>query len=315
MLVHSRSLVAFLFFLAALTPGAQATPLGVSSPTGDWTVVSFGNLMDVLDDQQTGHSEGDIVGNTGQPGFYTASDGVNIYYRVRLGETSFKHGAPEFERVFWVGVDANSDGALDLFMAVNNQGNNTSLEFRAAGSGLNNSPSTTSVGGALPQYTIQQNAANFHYAPVSGSLQPDIENLDLDGDGKTDAFLGFSVPLYGAPGTASLQRALAGLAGISISEDSPLAYVIATSTQTNALNQDLGAVDDNHYNPTWTWHELGALSSYVGLDGSEIIAPTAVPEPGTGSLLSGGIGILLILIGCRARLSFYARLRKTLFGH
>jgi hypothetical protein len=66
-----------------------------------------------------------------------------------------------------------------------------------------------------------------------------------------------------------------------------LRYVVATATQQNALNQDLGGAP-NAYNGDLTWEELGTLSN-----------PTPVPEPGAFALLAGG----LLIVALRSRAS------------
>src|ERR1700746_3782438 len=87
------SLVALTTFMA-LCGKTAATVVDVTSPTTNWTPVTYasGN-SDPSTDQQTGSEEGDIVGNTTHPAFYTAfgdagtpslTDGT-IGFRGRLG--------------------------------------------------------------------------------------------------------------------------------------------------------------------------------------------------------------------------------------
>jgi hypothetical protein len=216
---------------------------------------------------------------------------------VRLGKTDLKSGSPSFtSEVFWVGVDANHDGALDIFMAVDNSGSNQNLTFQDTGAGLNNSPNTTTVVTAQPQFTILQTAANYSYTFVN-SIDPVVNNIDLNGDGNTDAFLSFRVRFAGASGEPGLQDALTTLAGINITPATSLSYVIATSTQNNSLNQDLGGVDHG-INSSITWVQLGGLSKLVNIDGTD----SAVPEPGTATLLCfGGVLLFSARKWCRQR--------------
>ena len=94
------------------------------------------------------------------------------------------------------------------------------------------------------------------------------------------------MPLLGASGTASLQGALAGLKSISVNQNTQFSYVVATSTQTNSLNQDIGGVNNKTFNPALTYIQLGAISPPI--TGTGVVAP----EPGT----VGYFGISLALL-------------------
>ena len=287
----------FVFFLAVTAQCGWANMiLGVADPTTNWNVVNFSNLNDFINDQQTGQADADIVGNAQNPGFYSNYDGTYIYYRVRLGKTDFKSGSPNLSsEVFWVGVDANHDGALDLFMAVDNSGSNQNLTFQKTGPGLNNSPSTTTIVTAQSQFTIAQTPSNYHYTSVNSTIDPTVTNTDLNGDSNADAFLSFRVRFAGIPGEAGLQDALATFAGIFVTTATPLSYVIATSTQNNSLNQDLGGVNGG-VNSAVTWDQLGGLTQSLNLNGTL----AGIPEPGTAGLFVGG-GFLLWVLATRHR--------------
>jgi hypothetical protein len=280
--------------LFAGTPLSAASIASVTDPTTNFNVVPFPNQNDYFNDQQTGQGGADIVGNTANPGFYTAFDGTNIYYRVRLGATDKSGSKTAFSGLFWIGIDGNVDGKLDLFIGVNNQGSSKFLQFQAPGSGANNSPSTTSIGNALAKFQIAETTSNYNYASVSTALQPGLVDVDLNTDTKIDSFLTFRLPFAGAAGTATLQGAMAEIAGINITLTSSLSYVIATSTQQNSLNQDIGGLPKD-FDGTKTWKTLGGITRAVHLDGSPVIAET--PEPGTWvQLCSGGIVIGLYML-------------------
>lgn len=70
---------------------------------------------------------------------------------------------------------------------------------------------------------------------------------------------------------------------ISITDTSALRYVVATSTQHNSLNQDLGGVQGG-INSTQTWVQLGGYSALVNASG------TTIPEP-------SGFAIGLLALG------------------
>jgi len=277
----------------------SATITSVADPTTNFNAVPFPHQNDFFNDQQTGQGGSDIVGDATNPGFYSAFDGTSLYYRVRLGATDTSGQNIAFGGLFWIGIDANSDGALDLFVGVNNQGNNSLLQFQSPGSGANNSPSTTTIGTSLAQYRIAESASNFLYTSVSTVYQPGLTNTDLNTDGNTDSFLTFRIPFAGVSGTATLQGALAGIAGKSVTVSTPLSYVIATSTQQNSLNQDIGGLPQT-FDGTQTWQALGGITAPLNLDGTVAGAPplAPVPEPATWLQLSSGgaaLGLSMLL--------------------
>ena len=272
---------------ALLTTAAMAgTVTSVTSPTNNWTVVPTIDL-DPGKDQQTGQTDADLVGIVADPGFYTGFDGTNIYFRVRLGSVSDSH-TNAFKNTFWIGIDANGDGALDLFIGVDNQGSTTSIGFFAPGTGANNSPSTTTIQNANPTYQIAETATNYNYQLVNNTLDPTLTNADLDADGNTDVFLSIAVPFFGASGTATLQGALAGLASLSVTQNTGFSYITATSTQTNSLNQDIGGIN-GQVNSSLTYQQLGAISPKI--TGSGVV----IPEPGSISYM--GLSLALLAFG------------------
>jgi len=247
----------------------------INSPTTFWTPIlpASTNQADFYDDEQTGRPESDIVGNAAHPAAYfqfwnggtpDPTDGV-LGFRVRVGSDRPTPGV--FNSVLFIGVDGNGDGALDIFLGADNSGGSSQIKIWDAGTGLNISPNTTTVNSPPGQKVYPENATNFHFGPVSLTLDPPATDFDLDDDGDTDWFVSFSLPF------ADVVSEMSRLAGISITESTSLRFVIATSTQQNSLNEDLNGIPKN-YNGNLTWEQLGGMSEYVKM----------VPEPGTGRL-------------------------------
>jgi hypothetical protein len=275
---------------------ASGVPIVMNGPTTDWTPISYPLLVpDVYNDEDTGDREADIVGNASRPALYMQFDDGgtpdltdgNIAFRLRLGA---QWNPPGFSRFAAVGMDADGDGALDIFIGVDNSGGSDRIEIYNGGGGGNTSPSTTtlvSVANPNPPpdyYTYTQTASNYDWSETDATIEPGESNFDLDADTNTDRFLSWLVPfndivtiLSGAPHN------------ITIDEHSPVQYVAGTSTQDNALNQDLGG-PDGETDSALTWEELGAVSDPVMF----------APEPGSLNLLLFG---LLGLAVTRAHLS------------
>jgi hypothetical protein len=281
--------------IVALASPACASMVDVTSPTTNWTPVTYANNNpDPSNDQQTGSEEGDIVGNAAHPSFYTqfgdagtpsTTDGT-IAFRVRLGADVNPVG---FKTALFVGVDANHDGAIDLFIGVNNSGSADTVGIWNPGAGANTSPNTTSIV-ATPLLSYTPTASNYHWAAVNTTIDPTVGTAtDIDGGGQNDHFLSFSVPFN----DVVTQLAARGVTGID--ENSTFSYVMATATQANSLNQDLNGVGKN-YDGSATWSTLGALADPLTASG------LAVPEvnPGVAVAL---VAALAIATGHRRRIS------------
>jgi hypothetical protein len=262
-------------------PGAPIVP---DSPTDLWVPLSYPTLLpDFSDDQRTGLAEADIVGNAIDPSFYTLYDDAGtpsltdgtIAFRVRLGAD---RNPPEFSHFFGVGLDADLDGALDLFLAVDNSGNPDQLGIFDPGTGLNTSPSTTTID-STPLVSYAPDASNYDFSPVDATIDPTATSFDIDNDGYNDYFLTALIPFQDVVD----QLAARGITGFD--EDSSVRYVMGTSTQPNALNQDLGGPDGGTRSST-SWEALGAMSNVYTPSG------IPVPEPGSFGLVALGLAFL-----------------------
>ena len=259
----------------ASTGLAQILP---NSPAPQWVTVRFGNnnFPDPSSDQQTGSAEADIIGNSAHPSLYMRySDGgfgspTNGYlaFRLRVGADLNPSG---YLGAAIVGMDANLDGRLDLFIGVNNQGSANHIGLWNPGNGLNISPSTTSI---ISPATVSyaETSSTYGFTDVDSTIDPPALSFDLNGDGRTDQFLSFVVPFSDV--VAAL--AVRGIAGFT--KDTPMWLVAATATQDNSLNQDLIGVAGG-VNSTITWEQLGALTEIYSAS-----SQGPVPEPSTMAL-------------------------------
>jgi hypothetical protein len=284
----TRSTHLFSGFLPLICFGGAVMNLpaaGVGDTSLQWQALP-GNY-DFLQDQQTGDPSSDIVGDNNNPGFFTTfnSNGLasntdgTLGFRIRLDARGGQDKKPAFDRVVWVGTDADLNGSLDVFFGANFQGSNQEISIRDAGSGLNTSPNTTSVSNT-PAFIYTPAALNYDYRMVNylldGGTLNDVTSGGTEGN---DYYVSFMIPLQ------DMVTFLAGK-GVNITDSSPLRYVLATSSQPNSLNQDLGAIQGS-LTSTSTWVELGGFTPVISASG------VLVPEPSQISLLAMVVPFLL----------------------
>lgn len=281
--VFGLSAICAAIFCCATAGTAEATAIDLSGPTTGWTVVSYANNNpDPSNDQQTGTPEGDIVGNSLHPSVYTTFDNAGtpsltdgyFAFRIRVGADTNPSG---FKTAVFVGIDANNDGKLDLFIGINNSGSSDTVGIWNPGTGANISPNTTSIV-STPLVSYTPTASNYFWAPVTTVNDPTVGSAtDIDGGGQNDYFLTFSVPFS----DVVTQLAALGVAGVN--ENTVLSYVVATATQANSLNQDLNGVGKT-YDPSATWQSLGVLSNPMSANGIAAV-PEVSPALGVAAFL------------------------------
>lgn len=278
-----RLFSAGLLWLPQFSPAASVTD---SSTV--WT--SLGINYDFLADQQTGDPASDIVGSGTNYGFFTTfnnngsasqTDGT-LGFRLRLDDHGGNNNNISFSRNAWVGLDADIDGDIDVFLGLNLQGNASTLGIFAPGTGSNTSPNTTSISSTTAtSYTLS--SSNYDYRPVNYLTDGGTTNdVSTGNSGDTDYYVSFMVAFADVV-------AFLNTRSISINDQSAIRYVVATSTQSNSLNQDLGGVNGS-INSTSTWEQLGGFTPTVTSYGN------TVPEPGTALL-----GALALGAGCLRR--------------
>ena len=264
---------------AFCSQGSAAISIG--SPTTQWKAIVYANpsSTDPINDHQTGISEGDIVGNASHAAYYTIFDDGGTIGNLTDGEIGFRvrvaadSNPPGLNVVVWVGLDVNVDGKIDLFAGAFE---GATIGFYPAGNGANISPSTTSIVSSSPYSEVTVTALNFDYSPVTLTNDPAATNTNLDGGsgGGTNHTDHFASMKFDFATLVSAVNSLT-LPGVgSFNQNSPLQYVVATSNQKNALNQDISGINGGTSSSV-TFASLGAFAPVSSASG----APMAVPEP------------------------------------
>jgi hypothetical protein len=191
-------------------------------------------------------------------------------FRLRLDRSGGPTNKPAFDRAAWIGIDADLNGTIDAFLGLNLSGSATDLGIHAPGAGANTSPNTTSIASTASfSYTIS--VSNYSYRPVDSATDGGTTNdVTTTTRGDPDYYVSFMVPFADV-------AAFLATRSITITDQTALRYVSATSTQANSLNQDLGGVNGG-VNSTLTWTQLGGFSQIVNASAS------AIPEPSASSL-------------------------------
>ena len=294
--------------------------ISLGGSTSDWTAIGYPptSRSDYDADQQTGHVASDIVGDVAgnQVAFYTQYDDNNgsatldddyLGFRVRMSAPDGQQGSPSWDSNLLIGIDVGGEGAADVFVIVT-QKSGGNIGFYSVDNPLdlnaNTSPSTTSVtqittgGGAGAIWTRTPSSPFFDYSAVSATTDAYInsggagasDNLDgLSRQNKddTDFFISFQVDMLTLIDAVSLST------GAVLDASAGLRFLVGTSIQDNAFNQDLNGQngkatnkggDGDPYsqaNKDKTWAQLGAATGLYTASGE------LVPEPSTYALLLG----------------------------
>ncbi|MFZ9793542.1 MAG: beta strand repeat-containing protein, partial [Gemmataceae bacterium] len=267
-----------------LTLESRVTPaiVDLSGSTG-WTPIMIGATKDYPNDSLALAPDTDIIADGTHGSLYTAFDDNNtpgtaddsLVFRMRINNPT---STTNFAGVAIVGMDANMDGRVDIFMAVDGRNNGQAIRLFDPGTGLNTSPSTTSTSplpvGFLPNNGVYPfSASNYSIDAVSSTSDPNW-NGQTDGlngytDGKNDAFISWRLPIadlstvLAKPSPVDRAgnygpRGVTGIAGFN--KDTVVQYVNFTQTQTGPINGDLNGAPRN-YDGAFTFSALGASTA------------------------------------------------------
>ncbi|MFH1117038.1 MAG: DUF4347 domain-containing protein, partial [Pseudomonadota bacterium] len=214
--------------------------LGTIDLTGKdgWTTVMTGSAFDPTHDQQAQKATTDLVGDATHGVLYMAYDDKGtavdtddeIAFRVRIGGSD---SGGSFSSVILLGIDADLDWDMDLFLTIEDSSDGTQLYNPESGYACDR-PSTTRVTDGGRDTPL---LGNYDFSPVSEDNDPNWNgNIDIGSYNGNDYFVTVKLKF-------SEIRAEFAEFGYAITKDSPLNYVLGTSTQENAYNSDMGGYD------------------------------------------------------------------------
>jgi len=286
------------------------------SGSANWVPLMGSSTNDPIGDSQAKAADTDLVGDGTHAVLYGAYDDNGtpndtrddfMAFRIRIDNPT---SSSYFGGVAVVGMDANHDGRVDIFMAVDGRNNTQAVRLFDPGTGLNNSPNTTTTSplpiGWLPNNGVYGfTASNYSVAAVSSANDPQWDGTtDFGHDGKVDVFVSYRIPIADIATVLAKAspvdrngvvgpRGTTGIAGFN--KDTSVAYVLMTETQPGPLNGDLAGVGSN-YDRNATFTSLGAFTATMTpsnpvASGQSVTINRAI---GDGNLSAGEDGAVLI---------------------
>ncbi len=257
----SRTLTASASALTGATSSAfsvMAPPVTLTSPTTGWTTLLKGTAFDYINDQQATAQDLELVGDPNHALFYThyndngtATDTDDfILYRIRVSGSKSNTASTFSSGYVFLGFDVNNDSAIDLFLSATQRTTGEQrISLWSPGPGLNMSPSTTSITGEVPVVNLATSPSFIDFSPVTTTNDPAVADVNLNdaplgttglSTGINDHFLSFKVPFNNTTPASDSLKEIAAAKGVALSTSTVFRYLLATSTQSNSLNSDIG---------------------------------------------------------------------------
>ena len=302
-------IVALLLWGSITVASGQTNIINLVTKWNPWLKSNGTAMTDPGGDQQTGQGQDDYIGNLTTCGLMqqvvqdplVAGDaGKYIVFRFRMG----KYDSNGFGGNTEIGFKLNSvtDGPINLVMKMTDKTGTQTLTFTTPGAGANNSPSTPSWGNYAGSITLSANTYNYANATAVDGI---VLNSTANGGTPTDSTKSTSYVANSwvtfAIGYSQLQTAIRTYAvdptsgtptapaftSYTVSDNSMMSLIAFTSTQGNAINQDLFGTTRNT-NSSATYSSLGVGTAWGRPDGT-------IPEPATffqlGGLLMTGVAV------------------------
>src|SRR3569833_3111432 len=238
------------------------------SGANGWTAIMFGVNKDPQGDSQAGAADTDIVGDVNHGSLYTAYDdtgtatpaGDRLLFRLRIDNPTSAAPAT-YSGVAVVGMDANLDGRIDLFMSVDGRNNTQAVRLLDHGTGANISPNTPNTSPLQTGWLANNGVYSFSCGNFAATTDTATSDPHWNGDndvgnaGGSDIFISWIVPIadittvLAKPSPVDRNGVVGprGVGGISgFTKDTTVQYVSFTQTQPGPINGDLNGVGGSY---------------------------------------------------------------------
>lgn len=256
-------LIVALSLLSAQEAKAQTT-IAVTDASSTFTPITanYGSYMqDPSNDQQTGHASADFVGTAGSSGFLIKTGTFANGEEMMVIRFTFREYRTQgFQANLRLGIDANADGAVDLYFGPSYGGNSNGIYFQDPTGGANISPSTSSL---TSDYGDLSSGTETPNAFVESGANATYSYVDTGISGAA-AQLTFAISFEALAGT------LLAKTGISITPDSFVRFIAFTSTQSNAINRDIYGLNGGLSSTVRFDAPGGGFTDYVDSSGNPV---------------------------------------------
>lgn len=257
--------------LAQLGPATNAQVVAVTDATSTFqtfNAVTGSVMTHPRWDQQTGQGADDFVGDGvgGYYGFYFKYGQINgvdsMLFRFRFNTLTTQQGNPSFTGNPRLGVDGDGDGDVDLYFGLaTTQAQQPEIVFQNPDANATNlSPNTSGLSTMYGE--MAGTASNYSYVGADDGSSYAANKVNTP---TPDAMLTFAIPFSTFKTNLESQ-----LTGVTITVDSFLRFVAFTSTQGNAVNQDVYGIGDLSTYGDIRYDEGGGFSDYYSSSGQRI---------------------------------------------
>jgi hypothetical protein len=271
--------------------GQAQSVVSVADTTG-WTPWKRSNgsvITDVEADQQTGQKTDDFIGNATTYAFQQKAGTIGgtdyVLLRARMSDFQGENqvGGNGINLGVGFNLDNSANGSIDLVMVMSKKNQtNATLQFGTPGTGANDGPSTTSW--SFPTQTAvtlnlyNPSTPNPSLATFYVQNATAVDGVKLNtANNQNDAWVTFGVSFATLQNAARTVSNNSAFANYTVTYSTPISMIGFTSTQNNALNQDLAGV-------TGGVGSQASLLTFAALGAST--APTTInPVPEPSSLL------------------------------
>lgn len=264
--------------LTGATSSSFNVAMSLTAATTSWKTLLQGSTYDYINDQQATAVDLELVGDATHPVLYSYYDDNatvtdtddTLYLRVRVSGSKSNSLSTFASGYLFLGAEVTGDNAMDFFLSITQRtAKEQRLSIWGVGTGLNQSPSTTTITAEIPIVDLVTSPSNASFVPVTPTNDPAVTDVNLNdatlgttalGLTLNDHFISFKLPFNNSTAAVDSLKEAAAAKGIALTKNTPLRLLLGTSTQSNSLNSDLNGYQGGTKSAT-TFASQGAFSS------------------------------------------------------